>query len=365
MKICMISTYWSPQVSGIVKYPYRLAKHLAEEGYKIRVLTARFRRDLPAQQTIDGTEVRRLGGLCRIPGGFLMPFYPFRIMQEIRETDLVLVNLPGYEGIFALLLAKMFKKKTVSIYNCDYGIGGAAGKMFDGLLNIFAFVQLSLSDRIVTHTRDFAQSKRSISRFNDKLLYIMPPVEPVGVDEEKLNELLAKKADRTWIGFSGRISREKGIEHLIEAVRLTKLKDPVIIFAGPFHAADGYLRKLVSMMEKNEIPHIFLGKLNGGDLGAFYRSIDCLVLPSTGKTEAFGIVQAEAMLFGKPVIATDLPGVRVPVQITGMGKIAKAGNPRDLADKLEQVLGGGNIVNDEKKEYAAKIFDLNLFVREW
>ena len=365
MKISLISTYWSPNVTGIVKYPYRLVKHLSEEGFKIKVLTAKFKRDLPANETIDRAEVRRLSGLMKIPGGFLMPFYPFRIYRDIKNSDAVVVNLPNFEGLSALILARLLKKKTVSIYNCDYGIGGPAGKMFDWLLNAFVFFQLALSDRIVTHTRDFAQSKKSISRFNERLIYILPPIEPVPVDEEKFEELKNRKGGNIWIGYSGRIISEKGIEHLIDAVAQANLKDPVLVFAGLHSAEDPYSKKIINRLVEKDIRHIFLGKLSGGALGAFYKNIDCLVLPSIGKTEVFGMVQAEAMLFGKPVIATDFPGVRVPVQITGMGKIAKAGNSKDLADKMEQVLNSGDIVNDEKREYASKIFDINLFVREW
>jgi glycosyltransferase involved in cell wall biosynthesis len=63
-----------------------------------------------------------------------------------------------------------------------------------------------------------------------------------------------------------------------------------------------------------------------------------LALPSTNWTETFGMVQIEAMLCGTPVVASDLPGVREPVEVTGFGKLAGAGSVVDLAASLSEVL---------------------------
>jgi glycosyltransferase involved in cell wall biosynthesis len=63
-----------------------------------------------------------------------------------------------------------------------------------------------------------------------------------------------------------------------------------------------------------------------------------LALPSINATESFGLVQVEAMLSGVPVVASDLPGVRQPIRLTGMGEIARIGDAADLARKLLEVL---------------------------
>lgn len=72
----------------------------------------------------------------------------------------------------------------------------------------------------------------------------------------------------------------------------------------------------------------FLGTLSERELAAFYSACDVTVLPSVNSTEGFGLVQLESMLCGTPVVATDLPGVRIPVQMTQMGLIVP---PRDAA----------------------------------
>ena len=52
------------------------------------------------------------------------------------------------------------------------------------------------------------------------------------------------------------------------------------------------------------------------------------MLPSLNSTESWGIVQVESMSCGTPVVATDLPGVRMPVKMTGMGRIVPPRTPR-------------------------------------
>jgi glycosyltransferase involved in cell wall biosynthesis len=65
---------------------------------------------------------------------------------------------------------------------------------------------------------------------------------------------------------------------------------------------------------------------------------DVLVLPSINSTESFGLCQVEAMLCGVPSVASNLPGVRQPVRLTGMGEVAEIADAADLARRLVQVL---------------------------
>ena len=109
---------------------------------------------------------------------------------------------------------------------------------------------------------------------------------------------------------------------------------------------------------------ILLGPIKHEKLVNFYKVCDCLVLPSINSLETFGIVQAEAMVCGCPVVASNLPGVRVPVKITGMGEIAKVGNAVDLTNKIIKVLLNG------KSSYShlttkTKEFDTNIFYNKY
>jgi glycosyltransferase involved in cell wall biosynthesis len=71
---------------------------------------------------------------------------------------------------------------------------------------------------------------------------------------------------------------------------------------------------------------------------AFFAACDVLAVPSLNSTESFGLVQVEAMLCGTPAIASDLPGVRQPPRMTGMGEVVPIGNADALADAILRII---------------------------
>jgi glycosyltransferase involved in cell wall biosynthesis len=99
-----------------------------------------------------------------------------------------------------------------------------------------------------------------------------------------------------------------------------------------------YIKKLQPMIDALGDRWTFLGILPPGELAAFYRRCDVTVLPSTNSTESFGIVQIESMSCGTPVVASDMPGVRQPVKLTGMGRVVPTANAQALAEGLNDVL---------------------------
>jgi glycosyltransferase involved in cell wall biosynthesis len=102
-----------------------------------------------------------------------------------------------------------------------------------------------------------------------------------------------------------------------------------------------------------------LGNLSEKRLGAFYKAIDVLVLPSINSTEAFGMVQAEAMLLGTPVVATNLPGVKIPISLTKMGIIVEPKNEKQLAEAISEILKNRKkYTNKNLIKNAEKIFNI-------
>jgi glycosyltransferase involved in cell wall biosynthesis len=117
----------------------------------------------------------------------------------------------------------------------------------------------------------------------------------------------------------------------------------VVLFAGEHSNVMGeqaYAARLMPRIREFErLGHwLFLGNLDQPAMAAFYRQLDVLTLPSLNATESFGLVQIEAMLCGVPVVASALPGVRQPVTMHGMGRIARIGDAAHLAEQLLDVL---------------------------
>ena len=78
----------------------------------------------------------------------------------------------------------------------------------------------------------------------------------------------------------------------------------------------------------------FLGKVDDEALVRAYREASFLVLPSINQGEAFGLVLLEAMSSGKPVIASNLPGVRSVFTEGQEGLLVEVGDTGDLAEKI-------------------------------
>jgi glycosyltransferase involved in cell wall biosynthesis len=205
----------------------------------------------------------------------------------------------------------------------------------------------SLADAVVTYTQDFGSHSTYLSRYlNSKLHVIPPPVTLAPASDEFTADFHARHAldGRQVIGISARMAAEKGIEVLLAALPtiLEQYPEAIVLHASPDAIGeDTYVKHLMPMLQEFASNYRLLGPLHGPELTAFYRNLDCLVMCSLNSTETFGLVQIEAMMNGVPVVASDLPGVRQPVRMTGMGEIAPVGEPAALANAIVRVLGNG------------------------
>ncbi len=124
---------------------------------------------------------------------------------------------------------------------------------------------------------------------------------------------------------------------------LKKYPQAQVLYAGQHQNVMGeqtYFDKLMPRIREYEISGhwTFLGNLDPVDLAAVYPNLDVLTVPSLNSTEAFGLVQIEAMMNGVPCVPSALPGVRQPVIMHGMGRVSKIGDAADLAACILEVL---------------------------
>jgi glycosyltransferase involved in cell wall biosynthesis len=148
-----------------------------------------------------------------------------------------------------------------------------------------------------------------------------------------------------------RLASEKGVEYLVAAMPniLRVFEDSQVVFVGNYQDVIGesaYKEKVMPMIRKLGDRWKFLGIISDIEKSAFYKICNVLVLPSINSTESFGMVQVEGMICGVSVVATDLPGVRRPVQSTGMGKIVPIKNSQALAKGIIEVLQSSAVVDE-------------------
>ncbi|OGK37412.1 hypothetical protein A3F03_04180 [Candidatus Roizmanbacteria bacterium RIFCSPHIGHO2_12_FULL_41_11] len=353
MRIIFFSPYFYPYTSGLTTYPLAILTQLAKK-HDVTVLTFRHQPTLPANENLSGLKIIRLPYLFKISKGFLSPHSLPVFWQQARRADLIFLNIPNFEGAPLAILAYLRHKPVISIFHCLVHLPNSLiNNLIGFFLNLSIAIQLATSSKIIGYTKDYASHTFVGKLYMKKMLFVLPPIQKLPISDSFLSRLKKEKKSAVWIGFSGRVATEKGLEYLIQAAQELKKKIPnlSLMFAGPYgkevSGEEKYYLHILSLLQKTSLRFQFLGNLAKKDLGAFYRAIDVLALLSVNSTEAFGMVQAESMLLGTPVIATDLPGVRVPIGLTKMGLIVK---PKDVKQTAEAMI----VILKNKQQYASQ-----------
>jgi glycosyltransferase involved in cell wall biosynthesis len=353
MKILEVLTYYRPHVSGLTIYVERLSKALVRQGHEVTVLTSRYEPELPRRETLAGVHVERIPVAFRVSKGVIMPTFGHHATRLTRWADVVHLHLPQFDAPGLALRGRLFGKPVVLTYHCDLQLPqGAFNRVVNNVVLGMNRVAGHLADAIVTYTGDYGSHSPYLSRYlGQKLHIIPPPVELASCPPDIAAEFRARHdlEGKKVIGIAARLATEKGIEVLLRALPLVLEKYPeaVVLHAGPYKnivGEEAYAARLQPLFEQFREQYRLLGTLHGAELTAFYRSLDVLVYSSLNSTESFGLGQIEAMINGVPVVASNLPGVRQPVTMTGMGEIFPIGDHEALAAALIRVL-------DERERY--------------
>ena len=346
MKVLFILTYYRPHVSGLTIYVERLARALVRRGHQVTVLTSQYEGRLAREEVLDGVRVLRVPVAFRFNKGVFMPAFAPQAWREIRAHDVVSIHLPQVEAAVAALLTRLAGRKPLLTYHCDLQMPPVwYGRFVDRLTFWDNLLAAHLADTIVAYTEDFAQHSPLLNRFCSKLRVILPPVVIPDPTPEGMQDLHARaglNGQQKVIGFAARFAHEKGADYLINAIPsiLAEIPDLRILFAGPYKDVIGEtiwydLQPLIKQYE----PYLtFLGSLNPNQMADFFALCDVVTVASINNTESFGLVQVEAFMCGTPVVATDLPGVRQPVTMTGMGEVVPVADAGKLAAGIVKVL---------------------------
>jgi glycosyltransferase involved in cell wall biosynthesis len=349
LRILIVLTYYRPHTSGLTIYAERLAKAFALRGHQVTVLTSQFKPNLAREEVVDGVRIIRAPVLFRISKGVIMPTFGWMASKLVLDHDVVQLHLPQFDAAGIALRGRLLKKPTVITYHCDLNLQrGFLNYFVNRAVDLMNHMAAKFTHGIVTYTQDYAEHSPYIRQYLNKLTVISPPVElPEATDDEitafaKVNN---PENVRPVIGMAARFATEKGVEILLAALPkvLEKFPNTMVQFAGPYQNIMGeehYFKRLASQIQqfKQQGHWQFLGELNPLEMRKFYANIDVVVLPSLNATEAFGLVQIEAMINGSPSIASNLPGVRQPVKRHQMGEIFPIGDAEGLANALIRVL---------------------------
>lgn len=345
LKIMIALLYYFPHRTGLTIHVQRVAEELVRRGHEVTVLTARYHPSLPRDETIhNGVRIIRLWTLpVAISRGMLMPAYPWAALGLMLQSDVVWVNVPMLETAYLGLLSQLTGRKIIATHHGDLVLpeGGANNFIINTMFAMFKFMARR-SARLIAYSQDYADHSYYLRPFADKVTVNYPPIQMPTPDLQEAKALRQSWAhgDGPVIGFSGRFVEEKRPDLLIRALEVINQQYPNarLVFAGEYDIKyEDFWERNQGLVAQYRDQLIFLGLMDDMQAMAnFYAACDVLAL--TSDTECFALVQVEAMLSGTPVVMTDIPGGRVPVTVTGMGKLATAGDWQSIGQAVVDVL---------------------------
>ena len=341
--ICLL--YYVPHRTGLTLYVQQLAERLAAVGHRVTVLCAHHSPQTPLGESVEnGVRVVRLKPLpIAISRGMLMPGYPRAIFRLVREHDVVSLHTPMLETLLVSLAARLAGRKIVVTHHGDLVLpAGAFNRFITATMLGFYRFMANAAPALVCHTEDYARHSCYLRPYLEKVVVIPPFVDVPRPNPERVRELR-----RAWspdggpiLGFAGRFVEEKRPDLLIHSLEVVNRTFPAarVVFAGQHQIPyESYWPRHQHLVERYRDQLLFLGVVpTPQDMADFYAACDLLALPSD--TECFALVQVEAMLCGTPVVMTDTPGGRVPVQLTGMGKIVPCDDWQALGAAIVEIL---------------------------
>jgi len=332
MRVLQFGRFYPPSRGGIESAIYHIREGLAGRGVRCDVLCCNKARSA-SRETVAGGVIYRAAWY----GDFLsLPLAPGLFTQLAKiagDYDVICLHHPDPSATLALFLARLPRRiKVVVHWHSDIVRQKA-------MLPLFLPLQRWLLRRaaaVIVSTPAYARSAH-LAACRDKV-----SVVPIGISESELRAdgdadaaaVRARYPGRFLVFAMGRLVYYKGFEYLVEAASHLHQSVNILIGGdGPFRRA---LRRQIGRLGLSQ--RVFLlGALSAREVAGHYRACDVFCLSSTLPSEAFGIVQVEAMCFAKPVVATIVPGSGVSWvnadRVSGFNVPPR--DPRALARALE------------------------------
>ena len=325
MKICQVVPYFPYKehlqgcliedgyhIGGVERHVYNLSTELAKLNHEVTIITTRS----PSHDRLsDITDFK----VIRIPIDLRVYSSPvsFGLLNlTLKEFDIIHAHTPVPFAADLVAIKNLKEKKPfVLTYHNDISKDSGLGKLISTVYNsVFGRLLLNHSDIIIATTKSYAIHSRQLRKYLYKVRVV-----PNGVDTKRFHPKLDRNKIRKKHGISedakvilfvGNLEAYKGCEYLLSAFSIVakEINDAYLILVGK-GSLESRLKQIIMKFDmKNKV--FFAGYVRDNELPYYYAACDVFVLPSISEYEGFGIVQLEAMACGKPVIATNIPGVR-------------------------------------------------------
>lgn len=320
-----------PIRGGVEKVAFDLMKGLSEKHILCDMLCAA---EEGGDRMIRLNEYARL--ICcrtwiKAYATMISPSMIFTLRRICREYDIIHVHHPDPMACLALFLSG-YKGKVVLHWHSDIQKQKLLLKFYRPLQQWL----LRRADKIVGTSPVYLAESPCLQEVQEKTVCLPIGVVPMQPVPEAVEAIRNQYPEKKIVFSLGRLVAYKGFCFLVEAARY--LSEDYVVLIGGTGALKGELEKEIEDLNlQNKVK--LLGRVSDGDLPDYYGACEVFCMSSVQKTEAFGIVQIEAMSCGKPVVATRIPQSGVSwVNKEGMsGLNVEPGKAQELAKAIEKI----------------------------
>ena len=298
MKVVHVYKDYYPVLGGIENHVRLLAESEAAAGLDVSVLVTA--RSGPTTERIEGgVRVIRAARLATVASTPLSLALPHRLRRL--DVDIAHLHFPYPVGEVSQLLAGRARRVVVS-YHSDVVRQRTLLRFYRPLMRCV----LERADRILVATPNYLATSETLKRYERKCAIVPYGIEQarfrtVGRDDPATQAIRRRFGPEPLLLFVGVLRYYKGLRYLLEAMTALEAR-LLIVGSGPMEASLREQRETLGLGAKVH----FAGAVSDDDLAAYYAAADLFVLPACERSEAFGLVQVEALASGLPIVSTEL-----------------------------------------------------------
>ena len=319
-----------PVLGGIENHLRILAEGQAARGHSVTVLVT----SRTGQTHVDeraGVRIIFAGQLATVASTPLSLALPLRLRRE--RPDIAHLHFPYPLGDLAQTVFGRARRTVIS-YHSDIVRQKRLLRLYAPLLRR----SLARADGILAASPRYVETSPFLAPLAARCTII-----PYGIEAERFAaadpaqvELLRAQYGPRIILFVGQLRYYKGLEYLLAAMRQVEAR--LLVAGGDDPRRRAELEALARSLGTAERVS-FLGQPDDDALPALYQACDVFTLPASERSEAFGLVQLEAMAAGRPVVSCDVgTGVAWVNQDGLTGLVTPPRDAQKLAEALNRLL---------------------------
>ena len=329
MRILQLGKFY-PVRGGVEKVMYDLTEGLSARGIGCDMLCSSLK-GLPGhiKELPGGGRVICVKPVAKAAGTMIAPEMISWLKEHCGEYDIIHIHHP--DPMAALTLKRSgYRGRVILHWHSDILKQKFFLTFYKPLLNWV----IRRADTIIGTSPVYVRESPWLQKVQDKCTHV-----PIGIDPVDTTgaEVIQERCPGKKIVLSiGRLIPYKGYEYLIEAAKYLP-DDYRVIIGGTGPLREQFEKQIAELGLEGKIS--MEGYIKDGGLGAYYGAADVFVMSSTMKTEAFGIVQIEAMSCGLPVVSTRIPASGV-AWVNKDGESGITVEPRDakaLAEAIQTI----------------------------